>query len=80
MAGHIHGNPEQAAKDQAIRAKLDTQGYEVVVVRSFELDDKTAMVRAIARLARFLVGKEKQKEVKSDTSWFEKGALDALEN
>lgn len=72
MAGHIHGNPEQAEKDRAIRAKLDSLGYEVVVVRSFELDDKDAVVRAIARIAKYLVGKEKQKAVRSDTSWFDR--------
>lgn len=74
MAGHIHGNPEQAAKDQAIRAKLDSLGYEVVVVRSFELDDKDAVVRAIARVAKYLVGKEKQRAVKEDTGWFDRAS------
>ena len=72
MAGHIHGNPEQAEKDRAIRAKLDSLGYEVVVVRSFELDDKNAVVRAIARIAKYLVGREKQRAVKGDTSWFDR--------
>ncbi len=72
MAGHIHGNPEQAEKDRAIRAKLDSLGYEVVVVRSFELDDKDAVVRAIARIAKYLVGREKQRAVKGDTSWFDR--------
>lgn len=72
MAGHIHGNPEQAEKDSAIRAKLDNLGYDVVVVRSFELDDKDAVVRAIARIAKYLVGKEKQRAVRNDTSWFDR--------
>ena len=72
MAGHIHGNPQQAEKDQAIRAKLDSLGYEVVVVRSFELDDRDAVVRVIARIAKYLVGKEKQRSVKTDTSWFDR--------
>jgi len=72
MAGHIHGNDEQAEKDRAIRAKLDSLGYEVVVVRSFELDDRDAVVRAIARIAKYLVGKAKQREVKGDTSWYDR--------
>ena len=71
MAGHIHGNPEQAAKDDAIRAKLTSLGYEVVPVRSFELDDKEAVVRAVSRIAKYLVGKAKQTEVKRDTGWFD---------
>lgn len=72
MAGHIHGNAEQAEKDRAIRAKLVDLNYEVVVVRSFELDDKDAIVRAIARIAKYLVGKPKQRELKNDTSWYER--------
>ncbi len=74
MAGHIHGNAEQAEKDRVIRAKLDSLGYEVVVVRSFDLDDKDAVVRAIARIAKYLVGRAKQREVKKDTAWFERAA------
>ena len=74
MAGHIHGNPEQADKDRAIRDKLDVLGFEVVVVRSFELDDKDAVVRAIARIAKYLVGRAKGREVKQDTAWFERAA------
>lgn len=72
MAGHIHGNPGQAEKDRAIRAKLDSLGYEVVPVRSFELDDRNAVVRAVARIAKYLVGREKQRSVKTDTSWFDR--------
>ena len=72
MAGHIHGNPEQAEKDRAIRAKLDSLGYEVVVVRSFELDDKKAVVRAIARIAKYLVGRQKCRELKRETAWYER--------
>jgi hypothetical protein len=44
----------------------------VVVVRSFELDDKNAVVQAIARIAKYLVGREKQRAVKADTSWFDR--------
>lgn len=77
MAGHIHGNDDQAERDRAIRAKLDSLGYEVVVVRSFELDDKDAVVRAIARIAKYLVGKEKQQAVKADTDWYERAGAPA---
>ena len=74
MANHIHGNPDQAERDNAIRAKLDSLGYEVVVVRSFELDDKNAVVRCISRIAKYLVGKEKQRQIKKDTSWFDQAS------
>lgn len=77
MAGHIHGNDDQAEKDRVIRARLDSKGYEVVVVRSFELDDKNAVVVAIARIAKLLVGKEKGRAVKDDSSWFERAKGDA---
>jgi SOS-response transcriptional repressor LexA len=72
MSAHIHGNPAQAAKDQFLRERLRELGYEVVVVRSFELDDRNAVVAAIARIAKYLVGKEKQKAVRDDPSWFDR--------
>jgi ATP-dependent helicase YprA (DUF1998 family) len=77
MAGHIHGNPEQKQKDDAIRAKLNAMNYEVVVVRSFELDDRSAVVSAIARIAKYLVGKEKQRSLKDDTTWFDRATAPA---
>ena len=72
MAGHIHGNPHQKEKDEFIRARLRSLHYEVVVVRSFELDDKDAVVRAVARIAKYLVSKEKGKALKADPSWFDR--------
>jgi hypothetical protein len=80
MAGHIHGNPEQKAKDDAIRAKLNAMNYEVVVVRAFELDDRSAVVSAIARIAKYLVGKEKQRALKDDTTWFDRATAPADES
>lgn len=77
MAGHIHGNAEQAEKDRMIRERLRQLGYEVVTIRSFELDDQDAVVRAIARIAKYLVGKEHQKAVKTDTGWFERAQASA---
>ncbi len=69
MAGHIHGNAEQQAKDAAIRARLLELRYEVVVVASFELDDEHAVVAAISRIAKYVVGKDKHKALKADLSW-----------
>jgi ATP-dependent helicase YprA (DUF1998 family) len=70
MAAHIHGNPAQASKDQAIRAKLENLGYEVVVVRSYELDDEAAVVAAISRIAKYLVGRERGRALRQDPTWF----------
>lgn len=76
MAGHIHGNPETAEKDRVIRAKLDTLDYQWIAVTSFELDDRKAMVQKIARIAKFLVGKERQRELRDDTSWYDQASVD----
>lgn len=76
MAGHIHGNPVQAERDRVLRAKLESKDYQVIAIPSFELDDKPATVQKIARIARLLVGKEKQRELKDDTQWFEYAAAD----
>lgn len=72
MAGHIHGNPQQAERDRFLREQLRAQDYEVVEVRSFELDDRGAMTTAVARIARYLLGRERQRTVRDDTSWFER--------
>jgi SOS-response transcriptional repressor LexA len=72
MAGHIHGNAEQAEKDRFLRETLRARGYEVVEVRSFELDDRAAVVAAVARIAKYLVGREKQRAVREDTAWFDR--------
>jgi replicative superfamily II helicase len=72
MAGHIHGNPQQAERDRFLREQLRAQDYEVVEVRSFELDDRAAMTTAVARVARYLLGRERQRSVRDDTSWFER--------
>jgi len=77
MSGHIHGNPEQAEKDRFLRERLRTHGYEVVEVRSFELDDKNAVVAAIARVAKYLVGKDKQRSLRENTAWFEQASASA---
>ena len=71
MSGHIHGNTEQQTKDKAIRARLRELDYQVVVLASYDLDDRAAVVKAIARIAGYIVGKPRQKALKSDTSWFD---------
>lgn len=76
MSGHIHGNPEQAERDRFLREQLRARGYEVVEVRSFELDDRNAMVAAVARIAKYLIGKDKQRSVREDTAWFDRAVSD----
>jgi replicative superfamily II helicase len=72
MASHLHGGEVQRKKDEAIRARLLSLGYEVQSVPSFELDDKDAVVKAITRVARFLVPTERRQALKADTSWFDR--------
>ncbi|HOY68954.1 MAG TPA: DEAD/DEAH box helicase [Candidatus Ozemobacteraceae bacterium] len=74
MAAHIHGNPETAEKDRFLRDQLRSRGYEVVEVRSYELDDKDAVVAAVSRIAKYLVGKEKQRKLREETGWFERAS------
>jgi phage repressor protein C with HTH and peptisase S24 domain len=72
MSDHIHGNPEQASRDTLLREKLRNLDYEVVVLSSFDLDDEKAVVRAIGRIAKQLIGKEKRRELKTDTTWYKR--------
>jgi len=72
MAGHIHGNPEQAERDRFLREKLRSLGYEVMEVRSSELDDRSAVIAAVSRIAKYLFGREKQRAVRDDPTWFER--------
>lgn len=74
MSGHIHGNQETEEQDRYLRAKLRGLDYEVVEVRSFELDDRNAVTRAVGKIARYLVGKDRAGELRADTAWFERAA------
>jgi hypothetical protein len=77
MAQHIHGNPAQAERDQFLRGKLEERGYEVITLTSLDLDDRNAVVRAIARVANYLLGPTKRNEVRSDTGWFDRAHTDS---
>jgi hypothetical protein len=78
MAGHIHGNDAQAEKDRVIRARLESKDYTVVVVRSFDLDDKDTMVGAISKITKALVGKERARAVREDSAWFERARSESV--
>jgi SOS-response transcriptional repressor LexA len=77
MAGHVHGNPEQVERDRFLRESLRARRYEVIEVRSFDLDDKIAVVAAVARIAKYLIGKDKQRALRDDTTWFDRAKGDA---
>ncbi len=70
MSRHIHGNPETAAKDRAIRTWLRGSDYEVIEIPANELDDEDAMARHLRRLAMYLGQGGKGRELVEDRSWF----------
>ncbi len=69
-----HGRSETAQRDRRIREELRSRGYEVFEIAASVLHDRAAMGRHLARLARFLFGREKAQEVRNDPSWFDGAA------
>jgi hypothetical protein len=70
LSEHLHGNPETAQKDRAIRDELRSRHYEVFEIAASELHDRDAMKRHFFRLARVLMGKDKAKALREDPAWF----------
>ena len=70
MSGHLHGNPETAARDREIRAWLRGSDYEVIEIPANELDDGGAMTRHFRRLANYLGQSDRGKRLARDRSWF----------
>ena len=70
LSEHLHGNPETAERDRAIRTWLRNRGYEVIEIAANELDDEDAMVRHFRRLASYLGMPETRSRVRDDRSWF----------
>jgi len=72
LSSHLHGNPQTAAVDKAIRAELVGRGYLVIAIAATELDDQGAVTNHFRRLGRHLIGKDKADELKADAGWFER--------
>ena len=70
MSRHIHGNPETARKDRAIRNWLRGSDYEVIEIPANELDDEDAMARHFRRLANYLGQSSRGRRLAKDRSWF----------
>lgn len=77
MSGHLHGNPETAARDREIRAWLRGSNYEVIEIPANELDDRGAMTRHFRRLANYLGQSGRGRKLANDQSWF--AAADSAE-
>lgn len=70
LSDGIHGKPETAAKDAQLREALRNRSYEVVTIAASELSDREAMTRHFARLARYIMGNERAREVRDANGWF----------
>ena len=66
----IHGNAEAQRRDSRIREELRANGYEIIVIAASHLTDRAEMTNHFSRIARILIGKEKARSVRDDTSWF----------
>lgn len=71
MSQSLHGDPATAQKDREIRGWLRNNGYQVIEITAVELDDRNAMVRHFKKLARYLEGKDRAKQIEENVSWFD---------
>ena len=71
MSKHLHGNPDTAQRDRAIREELRNSDYEVIEIPVGNLDDPQAMAKYFYRIGKILVGKTKAKDIRDNPAWFE---------
>ena len=71
MSKHLHGNPDTAQRDRAIREELRNSDYEVIEIPAGNLDDPQAMAKYFYRIGKILVGKTKAKDIRDNPAWFE---------
>ena len=71
LSTHIHGNPTTAAIDRQIREELRARRYEVFEIVASDLWDREKMRHHFFRLGRILQGKERARELRDNTTWFE---------
>ncbi len=70
LSRHIHGNPETAAKDRAIRDSLRARYYDVFAIPASDLDDREAMKGHFYRIARVLMGNDRARAFRGEAYWF----------
>lgn len=70
LSVEIHGNPERAERDRAIRDQLRNTGYEVIEIAASHLEDREQMARHFYRLASYLMGRERAREIRNSAEWF----------
>lgn len=70
LSDALHGRPETAARDSAIRDTLRARHYEVHEIPASHLHDQAEMARHFYRLARQLIGPEAGQAVRDDQGWY----------
>lgn len=70
LSDGIHGGIEAQRRDARVREQLRAEEYEVVGIPASHLTDREQMAQHLGRIARFLLGKQRAKEIRGDTSWF----------
>jgi hypothetical protein len=71
LSEHIHGNPQTASRDRAIRETLRSRHYEVFEIPASQLHDRDAMAQHFFRLARVLLGRDTARSLRDNPAWFE---------
>ena len=71
LSQHLHGNPETAARDRAIREELRARHFEVFEIKASDLWDQAAMQQYFFRLGRVLLGKDRARDIRDKPEWFE---------
>lgn len=70
LSASLHGRPETAQRDRAIRDTLRARHYEVHEIPASHLHDQAEMARHFYRLARQLMGPEAGQAVRDDQGWY----------
>ena len=71
LSDALHGRPETAERDRAIRDTLRSRHYEVFEIPVSHLQDRAEMVRHFYRLARHLIGPGAGQALRADPAWFD---------
>lgn len=70
LSGHLHGDPQTAARDHQIRTWLRNNGYDVIEIVANDLYDAGAMTQHFRRLAGYLRDDSLREKLRETQSWF----------
>ncbi|MBI5710725.1 MAG: DEAD/DEAH box helicase [Candidatus Eisenbacteria bacterium] len=69
LSGRLHGDPARAAQDRVLRAALRSRGFVVIEIPASHLEDREAMRRHLATIARWLLGPDASKKIREAQDW-----------